>query len=509
MNETVDDRKLRRGALAVLVVALAVGTAYRAAYPSVRGFWLDEISTFQNASRPLSEILDPEKSFVHPPLLYLLSKAALSLGEGEWALRVPSIAAGILGILLVFFVVRGVDGAWTGALAALLLSVNRLHVLHSREARHYAILLLFALAACLALEGALCERRRGRRLLLWGAVALCSALCMWTHLAALFFLASLGAVVLVEAIGRWREDPSARRRILLEIVLPFTIAMLVAALLFGWQFTRVVRTVQTKPRTGVIDPLRGVNCFLTMLRDFSSFHDGLPVALASIPFLAGAWWLLRKSPRRFVQGLLLLLLPPMAFALVGPVHEIVSRYFIYALPVYLWLVARGILWIGERFSRLSREPVLSRRLFVAAVTALAVAKVGGDAWNTRSVFDIGPEPWREVAALIAKEKGESDVVAALPLGDRERAFRDYYRIPGVERLLRLDQVDGRGVAARGGSVWIIGYEKDRRPDRFAGIAREMGTICETREPVGPVTVWRLSPSRKPCPPGPGTVDSKS
>lgn len=82
---------------------LGLGALLRLATLSRQSLWLDEGTSYWLANLPWQTLLaslpaiDP-----HPPLYYLLLQPFISLGGGEWLLRLLSAIAGIASIGLIF-----------------------------------------------------------------------------------------------------------------------------------------------------------------------------------------------------------------------------------------------------------------------------------------------------------------------------------------------------------------------------------------------------------------------
>ncbi len=180
----------------------------------VQGLWLDEIFTVNvtngdDLGRVWSLIRQTENT---PPLYYLLGWGWRQLvGSGDVDLRLLSALVGALAVWPTALLARRLagprHGAVAGVLAGLLLAVNPLAHWMGQEARTYALLLLVAGVAWLALLAALEEPSAGR-LWRWGLAA---AVLAWTHYFGLLVLGLGWALVLrrVQEPGRRRPPRSA------------------------------------------------------------------------------------------------------------------------------------------------------------------------------------------------------------------------------------------------------------------------------------------------------------
>ena len=118
-----------------------------------RGLWLDEATTWYQAKLPtLGAMLDDIRtSDVHPPLHHILTWLSVRVaGDGEYALRIPSLAAGVLLVPALYGLGRELWDRRTGLIAAALATCAPILVWYSQEARMYALLLLFGVLAAWA-----------------------------------------------------------------------------------------------------------------------------------------------------------------------------------------------------------------------------------------------------------------------------------------------------------------------------------------------------------------------
>ncbi len=132
---------------------------------------------------------------VHPPLYYLLLKAATSIwGAGALGLRSLSLLCGIASIGLIALLGRRLPGSrWCGLLAAVGLAVGRYHVFYSQEARSYALYTMLVLLLVLWIE-AISRRQRSPQLWLTGAGLM--LLLVYTHyVGSLYVMAAVLALL--------------------------------------------------------------------------------------------------------------------------------------------------------------------------------------------------------------------------------------------------------------------------------------------------------------------------
>lgn len=168
--------------------------------------WLDELHTAWVVSASLSDI--PERAQVgnQSPVYFVLPWISTNLfGMSEWALRLPSVLAGLALVAaaygVTFTITRSVLGAATTALLA---SFDNNFLFYATEARPYACVQLVAVIQ-LFLFWKLQERSSGK---LRAAFITTTSLLFYLHYTAI--LVALGEVV-VQAIWTWLSTSFNRK----------------------------------------------------------------------------------------------------------------------------------------------------------------------------------------------------------------------------------------------------------------------------------------------------------
>jgi uncharacterized membrane protein len=185
----------------------------------VKSLWDDEVTAVLHARRPVDvEFLcsDP----YNPPLYFMLLHFWRRLGEQEWALRLPSVAFGVLAVLLFFFLVRRLADAVVALIAAFLLAISPAFLLYSREARAYSLLLLCSIASCLLLHIGTCANYKKKIILAWTAYGVVSGIGLATHYSFALLFATQTALAISFAVlsgrttgaeGQSRSDVTSAR----------------------------------------------------------------------------------------------------------------------------------------------------------------------------------------------------------------------------------------------------------------------------------------------------------
>ena len=156
----------------------------------------DEMWSYTGATRPdIGAALDYVRSDeeITPPLFTLLAWLAGRLGDAAAVLRIPSLAAGILTVPLVYGIGRQAVGRNVGLLAALLTALSPFLIWQSVELRAYSLAVMLVAASTLALLLAVDRRGWGW----WLAYAVFSCAAMYTHYTAVYVLAAQAVWALV------------------------------------------------------------------------------------------------------------------------------------------------------------------------------------------------------------------------------------------------------------------------------------------------------------------------
>ena len=182
-------------ALVLLAALLRLPTLAR------QSFWYDEAFTAVHVFHPslaatLKAMVKSENS---PPLWYLIAWADVRvLGDGAFALRLPSALAGIATVPVAWEIGRQLAGRRAALIAAALVAVNPLFVWYSQEARVYALFVFTLALATLCFLRALAQPTRGRM----AAFAVSGALALLTHYFSVFMLVPMALWLLRERTRR-------------------------------------------------------------------------------------------------------------------------------------------------------------------------------------------------------------------------------------------------------------------------------------------------------------------
>ena len=138
--------QMRWGAV-VFIGCLVAAAALRVYHLDFQSLWIDELFSvvFSAPDLSISEIAEVWAGDVHPlgyPLL--LHAWLLVFGDTGLAARALSVVFGVAGVAAMYLAGWRCFDARTGAIAAVLTTVNAFHIAYSQDARSYSLLFLVA-----------------------------------------------------------------------------------------------------------------------------------------------------------------------------------------------------------------------------------------------------------------------------------------------------------------------------------------------------------------------------
>jgi mannosyltransferase len=408
----------RRWEIAAIFVVV-LGFAMRAVWLTSKALWFDEtVSVLIARYAPGDLFATVAANEPHPPLYYLLLHVWIGIfGDGEAAVRIPSVLIGGVVVALTWFFGRRLIGAGPALFGALLVAVAPSQIAASQEARMYGLLTATALASWWALWSSMAEPRPRT----WVGYTLAVAAMVYTHYYGFFVLGAQAAFVL------WRRTPTAvwRRWLgslagagaLLAIWAPALIRQLTSGR--AWPSFRVplgsALLVDTFAAMTVGQPiLQHWGPQLTVIA------TGGFVWLAIAAFVGALYAIVvaaRKRPVVEADGLRLLLCaavvpPTLAFLISFGLNVYAPRYLLFIVPPIALLMAAGV----------ARADFARGVGFVIACLVLAANLAGTVGFYRQPRLDVFD--WRYVARELAAATRADDAIVFLP--GLSRIPIDYY-----------------------------------------------------------------------------------
>jgi 4-amino-4-deoxy-L-arabinose transferase-like glycosyltransferase len=312
-----------------------------------------------------------------PPLAYWLG-ASVSTAAGEpslLALRLPSLAAGIALLLVVFAWGRSLGGPRLGlAAAACLLAMESFFALSCRGVAEME-LALFTSLALFAFDRALREPGVGPR----AVFGLALGLALLAKASAALLIVALPVVLVLTARGLWRRALAPRNAVWLLVALAIGAAWYVVILVTVPDAWELLRAYLLKP-LGVDEDAAGTSA----AHDRPVWYHLKTLTSASLPALILLPWLVRRARAgRLGRGeprlrwlWVVLVANFVAFSLLPQKQK---HYMLPLLPPLALLLADGALSRAREdeagFAR------LARRFGFVAAAVVAAATIGFVLWQ--------------------------------------------------------------------------------------------------------------------------------
>ena len=397
-----------RRALNILpYVWLLLAFALRLQSLAFQSLWRDEVDAVRFALAPLPDVI---KTFSQPgfngPLYFLLLRGWIGLaGEGEFAIRFPSLLFGVIGVALIYRLGTRLFARPIGLLAATLLAVSGYHVWYSQEAKMYTLITALALAAIYCLRRGL-EDGRAR---FWIGVVVCTSLAMYAHILAALII----PVELLLSLLWWPRAEDLRRRRLKPALISFALLIVPYLPLAVWQLPLVFQPGETGFNHYTLGQMFNVlngaytRGILTSLDDtWSAVVAGLAAALALLGVLTR---LSRNDRAPAAMGLAIwLTLPVLAIWFVSLNRPLFTdRYVIWIVPAYYLAIALGLeaVWYLP-----SARPIMPRAVRAAAALSWVVLIGAGALSLTAQATTPYKSDFRSAAKVVAAARQPGDVL---------------------------------------------------------------------------------------------------
>jgi uncharacterized membrane protein len=447
---------------ALIVVGLAVRVVL------MRSIWVDEAISIHQAHLSLGGMLDDlRETDRHPPLHYLILWLTVRLfGDGELAVRAPSILASAALIPVLFATGRELFDRRTGLVAAAFAAVAPLIVWYGQEARMYALFMLLGSVALLAQVKVL----RDGRTRYWVLYAAVTIALLYTHY---FAVIPIAIQQIVFAIAAWKRAQAGHpvRSLLIGTWLTWLALLAAAAPLAPFALDQFSQSQAAGMGFGgapsAAAPLDIPGSSASLYAVLSNFVWAVWGYHANSTMLrvAALWPLLmllslalmgqrRSNATRVV--LALALAPVLLLLFVGLVKRDLFevRYFVAAVPMMMLLLARAVAGGPRR-----RMPAL---VATGALTLTLLIGLGDQQLNPNNPREFD---FRGALEQIRREARPGDRVVFAP--DYLRDVVSYYS-PGIpaEPLTRT-QKEGM---PDGGRVFLLASFLDD-----GGVSSAVGT----------------------------------
>jgi 4-amino-4-deoxy-L-arabinose transferase-like glycosyltransferase len=374
-----------------------------------KSLWFDELGTLANASWQGSwtdTIQNPSTipTLPKPPLFFLVTRVFLALGDRVFVLRLPSVLFAALTTPLIYALGTALFDRRVGLLAAFLLAIAPLQVRYAQEARMYAMLTFFCVLSLYLFWHAIATGDKRW----WLGFVVVAALGLYIHQFALLTWAVMGLFVLwlsIRPTTRVQFPVKVRTAVLAAAALALALLPMIPLLLRG---------LASDDGLGAdAAPDWSLHSLLSAIRLFSGGTDG-GVAIYLLLFALAVAVLATKKREILALSLAWIALPVIVVLILPFGHAVLLRYYLFALPVYLLLVAYGLAvpiersasWLGRLRLPSNFCPVVSGMGTAALLGVLVTISI----LSVMAYYAETKQDWRDATRLIQTVAQPGDTI---------------------------------------------------------------------------------------------------
>jgi len=403
--------KLHREAMSkwLLFLVLLLAFYLRLTGLDAKSLWQDEIFTAAIAStdNSVSEVISIplyNTALPAPPLYFLITHFFLYVGDNDFLLRFPALLFGVLGVSITYTLGARLFGRGEGLV------------------RFYSLLVLLSLFSMYFLYRALFDGSSKW----WMGFTACTILNIYNHLFALLILQSevlfVGGLWTKRLVQeRWRYATNSRTAkrakqgdgaVDRRKALAFLVSLAIVLLFYAPMIPHLLRGLAGRKGLGggATPSLSLAPSFLAQVLEAWGSGPGLALLVFLAPFVIGIMACARNHHRQLWLASCWLTVPFAVVLIVPAQHGFRPRYVLFMLPLYLLLIARGLMaangvvdtWLERRRSQ--------RRSVFMALASLVFVLANFPA--LRVYYNEGRSDWRAVAALLERSFSAGEVIVS-------------------------------------------------------------------------------------------------
>jgi len=436
----------------LLILILLVGFLLRIYNLSSESVSFDEVNTI---------IFTKHLNLDHgnPPFYYIFLNYWTDLfGDSEFSIRFPSVIFGLLSILVLYYLASSLFNKRIALLSVIILAVNPFHIFFSQQARMYSLFTLFSLLSLFYFFKILKEGRKTNMIL----YLVFNVLNLYTYYFAIF-------VLVVECLyfTLFHKDFKSKSK-------DFMLTNLFIFILFSPQLIKIYNGFLSK--TSEFD--WGFNPSQYFFSIFSSFL-GWNILFTMIVFLLFIFGLLRIKnidKKLNIFGIFYVLFPLVIGFFLSFKMVIMSRYFIFILPIYIMFISKGLFNIKYKWMQI---------LLISGILFIGGFRLAEDYSKPNHA------QWREVVEHIESNSQENDIIL-FDAGYTRFPFDYYYKgnltrsrllssVNVTENEIFYDNIKSKLKANR---IWLI-LSDDFRTDEYYRYKLEQDfRLIDSRQFVG-------------------------
>ena len=414
----------------VILTITLLAFGLRAPFVESRSLTIDEASSLKWVDgHSLVYLLTHYHTNSHQ-LVSLMTRVIDPFGHWLTFYRGPSLVFGVLTVPLLYQLGRRMLGQKAGLLAALLLAIAPFHVDFSIQMRGYAPATFWAALFYYCVWQGLSKSKRRY----WIALAMASILAVYAHLFAALAVGA-GWVIIGAAFLRFVFQRGALPPWTKSALLGLLLTATGITLLYGPILPRLIATpAAEKNWPSQIEPLfaagafnnRALQDYLKVFRLYGPLGEPRSWLVWGFVLLAAfgaVSALARPKTRHSGEAMLIWIFLPILGVILGlqfvEGFYAYRRFFIFFQPLYLLLMAYGMLTLSWLAGKWSKQPAAAHAL----LGLLLLAAMGAAGWKLyRQTAEDTDNRWY-LAAKPILASGPNSLVVCEPFGDRmkERA----------------------------------------------------------------------------------------
>lgn len=435
-----------------------LGLSLRLFQLGLNGFWFDEIGVANVIhAENLFEVLRISKSHVMAmPLDYVLAYLMSHFGQTEFILRLPAALWGSLSILVFYIFIYRISGkGLIAGLSAFLLVISPIHVQYSQELRFYAALIFFYLFNFDRLKLALTYPSTQ----LWMIYFFSLLIGCFFHLYVVLVVIPGFIWLILKAIRKQRIFQEAAYFMMTNgivlVILIFAAAILTSNQHAGTTYANFWTTIFQILSTGL--------GFIPPVGQYAGYVNGILLGGMLIFFLIGLQQLL-CSEQIWNQSIALtvMITPLILLGLVLYKHYfIVSRQFIFLIPLVSYTLASGFLWIMSKLSTLVEK--LGKFITVIIWVLGAALLIGINLQGLWWYYQTPKTLVREITSALVEQASPDSTVYVYPDWDVGSILFYYDRFTGEKfpgKLIGIAEIGVERFDRELGSYLITNVQMD-------------------------------------------------
>jgi len=372
--------------LLFLVLILLLALFFRLKGLAIRDIWYDEALSVIQAEKSLLQITKDST-----PLPFYFIHFFLNFGRNSFVLGLPSVLFGLGSVYLLFLIGKKTANKNLGLIAAFLMAISPMHIEFSQQILHYAYFIFFTLLSLFFyLDFILSISKKKIKWRSLGFFLLFSFINFFTNILALLVLLIQFIFILFFIPFNYRVLKEYKKYFLFLIPLLLVVIYMIFFFNNGYYWYLVIMpnlkfNTQIPIQLGFslskqlnITSLRFNLPFFTAMFAWFGLGNGFRLFVYFLLFLIGLWGLIKKRKLTLLSFYLFWIILPFIFIyFVRMEHWFEEKYFIFIIPVYLLIIAEGIVFIGRFFAKNLTQIAFCFFIFFLALNPIKIRTTYG------------------------------------------------------------------------------------------------------------------------------------